>query len=972
MEDLHGFELLRDQHIPELNTRARIYRHIQSGAQLISLENNDENKVFGISFRTPPSDSTGIAHIMEHSVLCGSRKYPVKEPFVELMKGSLNTFLNAFTFPDKTCYPVASQNIQDFYNLVDVYLDAVFFPRLSPYTLMQEGWHYEVEDSQSPLTYKGVVFNEMKGAYSEPENVLSEQIQHSLFPDNVYHYDSGGNPVEIPNLTFEKFQEFHEMFYHPSNALIYFYGDDDPETRLVILSEYLDLFEAIPVHSEVDLQKSFTQPLKQVLPYEVAEDQEEAKNFVTVNWLLPETGDPEQIFGFNLLEEVLTGTPAAQLRKALIDSGLGEDLSGRGLDTSSRQVSYSTGLKGVKPENIDQVEKFILDTVSNLSIQGIDPDNIAAALNTVEFHLRENNTGSFPRGLVIMLRVLDFWLYGKDPIAPLCFEAPLAAIKARLAAGEPYFEHLIETYLVNNPHRTTVILTPDKELAQKRASEEQSRLEQARSKMAQEEIESVIENTRELKTRQETPDSPEALMAIPMLEREDLDKTIRTIPTEVIHGVPGKILYHDLFTNGILYLDLGFNLHTLPQEWLPYISLFSRALTEAGTEKETFVQLLQRIGQKTGGIWTSTIASAVRDHQKKGIDSSAVWLFVRSKAMAAQASDLLTILKDVLTGANLEDQDRFRQMASEEKARLESRLVGAGHGVVNSRLKAHFNEADWASEQMGGISYLFFLRDLLQKIDQDWPSVVHILKSIRETLISSSNLICNVTIDANEWSAIQPQVHDFLSQLPAHPTQKKAWQISALSGAEGLTIPSQVNFVGKGLNLFDLGYSLKGSSFVINNHLNGTWMWDKIRVQGGAYGGFATFDSQSGYFGFLSYRDPNLASSLQTYDQTGSYLKQADLDDAELTKAIIGTIGDLDAYLLPDAKGFTAMRWFLLGTTDEERQKIRDEVLGTTVDDFHQFGEYLDQGKDHGVIAALGSEESIRSTGIFQDVKKVL
>lgn len=971
MTENNGFELVREQQITELNAMARLYRHVKTGAELLSIENDDENKVFGITFRTPPEDSTGLPHIMEHAVLCGSRKYPVKEPFVELMKGSLNTFLNAMTYPDKTVYPVASQNLQDFYNLVDVYLDAVFFPRLTPYTLMQEGWHYELEDPQQPISYKGVVFNEMKGAYSDPDSVLGEQIQYSLFPDNEYRHDSGGNPAVIPDLTFEQFQAFHETYYHPSNARIFFYGDDDPKQRLTILNEYLNLFDPIPIHSEISLQPQFDQPRRQQSYYEIAEDQQDARHFVTVNWLLPEIGDPELVFGLAILEQALIGTPAAQLRKTLIDSGLGEDLTGRGLEASTRQMFFSTGLKGVAEENIEAVERLILDTVSELARKGVDRDNIAAAINTIEFRLRENNTGSYPRGLAVMLRALDFWLYGKDPLAPLMFEAPLQSIKNRIEAGEPYFEHLVEKYLVENTHRTTVILSPDPELAEKRAAAERARLDAARQAMSDADVEKIIADMHELKKRQETPDSPENLMTIPMLEKDDLEREIRRIPIEVVQDGPAgeksRLLYHDLFTNGILYLDLGFNLRSLPQEWIPYIPLFGRALTETGTAKESFVQLLQRIGRDTGGIRPSTLTSAVR-----ATGDSTAWLFLRAKAMTSHTGDLLSILRDILSSANLHDRDRFRQMAFEEKARLESRLTGAGHGLINARLRARFNTADWAAEQMGGISYLFFLRELTQQIDKDWPTVLRTLESIRDTLLTGPNALANVTVDAASWSAIQPQISDFLAALPQKPSAQQVWNLPELPASEGLTIPSQVNFVGKGVNLFALGYQLSGSSFVINNHLNGTWLWEKIRVQGGAYGGFSVFDSQSGVFCFLSYRDPNLLQSLQIYDQTGSYLKNLELDEAELTKAIIGTIGDLDAYLLPDAKGFTSMRWYLLGTTDEERQRLRDEVLNTTLEDFHRFAGVLEQAKEHAAVVVLGVEDSIQSAGIFQDVKKVL
>ncbi len=962
-----AFELLREHYIDELKSRARIYRHIQTGAELISLENDDENKVFGITFRTPPTDSTGVPHIIEHSVLCGSRKYPVKEPFTELVKGSLNTFLNAFTFPDKTCYPVASQNLQDFYNLVDVYLDAVFFPLLTPYTLMQEGWHYELEDPNQPMDYKGVVFNEMKGAYSEPEGILSDEIQHSLFPDNAYKHDSGGNPTVIPELTFEQFKSFHETYYHPSNARIFFYGDDDPENRLVILDEYLRLFEAIPIHSQVAFQPSFPEPRRVIVPFEVAEGQEEPKAYVTVNWLLPETGDPELVFGLSVLEQVLIGTPASQMRKALIDSDLGEDLTGRGLETSSRQMFFSAGLKGVDPQNVEKVEQLVIGTAAALARNGIDSNNIAAAINTIEFRLRENNTGSFPRGLVVMLRALDFWLYDKDPLAPLAFEKPVNAIKERLAAGEPYFERLIETYLVNNTHRTTVILTPDAQLGKQRAAAERARLDQIRSGMSEQAVQEVIENTRSLQAMQEKPDSPEALMTIPMLELDDIDRNTRHIPIEVLQEGDSQVLFHDLFTNGILYFDLGFNLHALPQEWVPYIPLFSRALTETGTDQQSFVQLLQRIGRSTGGIRSSILASAVRNTGK-----SIAWLFLRGKVMAAQADELLSILQDVLMSANLGDRERFRQMVLEERARMESHVINAGHAIVNSRLRARFDEAGWASEQMGGISYLFFLRELIQQIDQDWDAVAKVLYSIRDTLLTRKNSISNITIDSTNRQALQPQLMDFLSKLPDQPAVEQAWTLPAPPKIEGLTIPSQVNYVGKGGDLFASGYSLKGSAFVINKYISDTWMWNKVRVQGGAYGGFSIFDSQSGIINFLSYRDPNLLDTLEVYKQTGAYLKALDVDEAELTKVIIGTIGDMDVYLLPDAKGFTSLRWYLLGTSDDERQRLRDEVLSTSVEDFHQFGEFIERVDPNSAVVALGADDSIQNAGVFEKVTKVL
>ena len=955
---IHGFDLLRDETIPEIQSRVRLWRHSRTGAELLSLENNDENKVFGITFRTPPPNSTGIAHIMEHSVLCGSRKYRVKEPFIELAKGSLNTFLNAFTYPDKTCYPVASTNLQDFYNLIDVYLDAVFFPLLDPYTLRQEGWHFELDSVDSEMTFKGVVFNEMKGAYSSADEILYQESLRALFPDTIYNLDSGGDPQVIPDLTYQAFKHFHEVYYHPSNARIFFYGDDDPQERLRLMDQFMESFAAIPIESHIPYQPRFSSPRQHQSAYDSGNDPD-AKSQVTVNWLLPDNGDAELSLSFAVLNHILIGTSAAPLHKALIESGLGEDLAGHGFDSGLQQMIFSTGLKEVEEENSTKVETLILDTLTQLTEQGIDPETIAASMNTVEFVLRERNTGGFPRGLAMMLNALDFWLYGHDPLAPLAFERPLNELKERLSQGEPVFEKLLREQLLNNPHRVTLLLKPDPDLGTQRHQLEQERLATARSQMSTQEIQQVIADTVELKRRQEAPDLTDALATIPMLKRGDLEPRTRQIPLEVLNAGQSTILFHDLFTNGILYLDLGFNLHFLPDDLIPYIPLFSRAMLETGTAKLDFVRLQQRIGQHTGGIYPATFSSAVR-----GKDTGTSWLFLRAKAMVDQSGELLAIFDSVLRTARLNNRERIRQMVLENKASLESSIVNLGHRVINLRLRARYNEADWASEEMSGISQLFFLRRLVQKIDADWETVNKDLETIRSILLNQASLIANVTLDKTNWQMTHPQIETFLTALPANSTVLAKWQPSPVPENEALTLPSQVNFVSKGTNFYQNNYQLHGSALVINPHLGTTWLWDKIRVQGGAYGAFAVFDQHSGVFSFLSYRDPNLDRTLEMYDQTADYLRNLDLSESELTKAIIGAIGQVDAYQLPDAKGYTALTRHLLGVSDEERQRTRDEVLGATADDFHALGEVLAQMKERGSVAVLGSQQAVEASQI--------
>jgi Zn-dependent M16 (insulinase) family peptidase len=953
----HGFELIKQETIAELNNEARFYRHVQSGAELLSLVNKDENKVFGITFRTPPANSTGVAHIMEHAVLGGSRKYQVKEPFVELLKGSLNTFLNAFTASDWTTYPVASQNLQDFYNLVDVYLDAVFYPLITPHHLDQEGWHYELEELNEPLTYKGVVYNEMKGAFSSPDSLFSRYNQRSLFEDHIYGNESGGDPAEIPNLTYKMFKDFHKDYYHPGNARIVIYGDDDPEERLRLLNAYLKEFEVRPVDSAIPLAKRFSEPKHFTFPYSIDDDSAgDSKGRLQVNWLLPENNNPVLTMALSILSYALVSTPASPLRKALIDSGLGEELTGGGLSNNLREMVFNVGLKGIDCRQSDQVESLILDTLTRLAEEGLEPEMIEAAVNSIEFQLRENNTGRFPRGLSLMLQAMTTWIHDGDPLVMLAYEAPLNSVKERLATDPTYFQELIRQHLLANRHRTTVLLEPDGELAQRLIEEEQARLDAAREGMQESDLQAIVDNTVALRRLQETPDTAEALASIPMLTMADLDKESRVIPITVDKAHSAELIFHDLFTNGIVYLDAGLNLAQLPSKLLPYVNLVGSAFTDMGTMTEDYVKLSQRISTKTGGIWHSTIISTTADRS-----GATAWLLLRGKATFSQSQALLDIFRDVLLTVKLDDKDRFRQIVLEAKAGEEAGLVNMGHAVVRNRLASALNEAAWVSEKIDGLDYLFFLNELIEKIESDWPAVLTDLEAVRETLVNRRNMFVNVTLDGENYGRVRPQITDFLSVLPAPDSTPVARQASLVPNNEGLTIPARVNYVAKGANLYDSGYELDGSVSVITNYLGTTWLWEKVRVQGGAYGGFSTFDRYSGLFSYVSYRDPNLTGTLDNYDSTAAFLRNLSLNNEELVKSIIGTIGNLDAYQLPDAKGYTSLIRHLVGVSDESRQMYRDQVLATTGSDFKLFAEALDYVKDSGLVVAMGSAEAINA-----------
>ncbi len=952
---LHGFELIDERDIDEIQSKARLYRHAKTGAELLSLINQDENKVFGICLRTPPKNSTGVAHILEHSVLCGSRKYPVKEPFVELLKGSLKTFLNAFTFPDKTCYPVASQNDQDLYNLIDVYLDAVFHPRLTPEVLMQEGWHLETDPDSGDLTYQGVVYGEMKGVYSSPDSLLGEYTQQSLFPDTTYGLDSGGKPSEIPNLSFEDFQAFHRSHYHPSNARIFFWGDDDPEERLRLVNAYLEEFEAQPVDSGVGLQVPFDAPKTVVKPYATSEGDDGNRAMVTVNWLLPEVTNRELNLALHTLEHILIGTPAAPLRKALIDSGLGEDLAGIGLESDLRQMFFSTGLKGIAPDKAEEVEKVVTGVLSNLASEGIPRDLVEASTNSIEFRLRESNTGSFPKGLSYMIQALRTWLYDADPLALLAFAEPLSAIKQRVGSGEKYFEQLIRDHFLDNAHRTRVLLVPDPEEAARRDREEKARLAKVREGMTAEDIEAVKVQAGKLKEKQQKPDRPEDLATIPALRVEDLPRQNKRIPCESDSLGPNgaQLLFHDMDSYGIAYLDLAFDLSVVPQRDIPLLPLFSRALIETGTDKEDFVTLSRRISTHTGGIWPDLLATT------RGDRGSATRLVIRGKAMIDKTEELTSILHDILHGARLDDRDRIRQLLLEEKAQTEESVVPAGHTMVDSRLRGAFNDASWIHEQTDGISYLFFLREELGSFDERWPDLRDRLRGLAERLFNRRSVLVNATVDGAGFQRVRPHLEALVTSLPDGSPTRETWKRDFAPGPEGLIMPAQVQYVGKGANLYGLGYQFHGSALVISRFLRTTWLWDRIRVQGGAYGAFCRFDRLSGVFTYLSYRDPNLERTLQAFDDTAQFLAEVPLPPEEIEKSVIGAIGDLDAHLLPDAKGYVSMVRHLTEQTDEVLDRIRAEVFETREEHFREFGKVLAELNRVGTVAVLGGREAI-------------
>lgn len=984
----YGFTLMQERDVPEIHSQGRMWRHDATGAQLLSFINKDENKVFGVTLRTPPHDSTGLPHILEHSVLCGSDKYPVKEPFVELLKGSLQTFLNAFTYPDKTCYPVASANLQDFYNLIDVYLDAVFHARLTPDVLQQEGWHLDVEQAEQveqsdpseqaghaetgipkstapKITFKGVVYNEMKGVFSSPEAVLERHSLHALFPDTPYGLESGGDPVDIPTLTFSQFLDFYKRYYHPSNARFYFWGNDPEDKRLEIIGQLLDAYQPKdvarridPTYSVVPLQKPFTNPRDYRLPFAAGE---EDKAMFTMNWVLPPTGEtPEAVeltLALEMLDHILLGMPASPLRRALIESGLGEDLTGGGMQDELRQMVFSIGLKGMAEKSALKVRELILDTLRQLAENGIGREHVDAAVNSIEFALRENNTGRFPVGLAIMVRSLTTWLHSDDPtsgaaFAPLHFEEPLANIKRKCVNGRGYFEGLIQQHFLQNPHLATVLMIPDKTLAAKQAEEEEKRISFLVSGLNAAEKEALAKNTERLKVLQATPDSPEDLAKIPHLGVDDLPLSNQEIRQKLLSCGPCPLYYQPQPTSGIAYLAAHLDISAVPDRLLPLLPMLGRAMTEMGNDKLDFASLNMEIAAKTGGMDAQlNLYTRLDDGLPLG------GLCLSGKAAPDKVDDLFRLTGDLLSRTRLDDKELFSRMLLEEKSRLEHSLVPEGHMAVSTRLKGALSPTGCLAEQSSGITYLNAIRALAEQAASGWPSVLKQLQELRKILLSRKGLLLSITAEPEQEETLGALAVQLTETLPGASPSPVNRLFGTLPHSEALVTPSMVNYVGKGVNLYQHGYSYHGSAMVILKYLRTGYLWERVRVQGGAYGAFCALDRATGDFTLVSYRDPNIATTLKTFDACAEQLVKRAPGKAELDAAIVGAIGELDAYMLPEARGRAAFARAITGNTPEKRAQLRREILETTADDFKRFGHILAEALPQAYEVALGGSD---------------
>ena len=957
-----GFRLDRIERIDEINGTAYEMKHEKSGARLIYIDSPDSNKVFNIAFRTTPHNSTGVAHIMEHSVLCGSRKFPLKEPFVELVKGSLNTFLNAMTYPDKTMYPVASKNDKDFHNLMDVYLDAVFYPRVreDAEIVMQEGWHYELENADDELTYKGVVFNEMKGVYSSPDSVLERQMMRELFPDTTYGVDSGGDPDYITDLTYEEFQEFYRVHYHPSNSYIFLYGDMNIEEQLAFLNdEYLSHFDAIDVHTEVALQAPFREGKVVSYPYSVgSEEPTDNRTLHSFAYVLPDV-TPEHSLAFEVLTHALLTSPAAPLKQALVKAGIGSDISGYYLD-SIRQPMWTVQATGSNLDKQADLQRIVESTLQELCDKGLDKELLEASLNSIEFALRESDFGGRPIGLAYIIRMMDNWLYDNDPLELLHYEEALANIRKGLAST--YFEDLIRHSILNNNHKVLVSIYPERGLQERKDAEVKEHLATVKANMTPEEIEAILEQTKRLKIRQETPDSDEALASIPLLELSDLNPNIEAVERReskigntTVHFVP-------TFTKGINYVGLYFKLNCLTEEELFYADILSDILGRIDTSERGYEALAKDINMNLGGL-SSDITAISKDGKR---DEFTPLMIVRAKALHSKLPDLCRLINEVVKKADYSDDQRLTELVQESKAIWDNEAFRRGNSIVSQRVMAQVSAVGKFRDN-GNLGYYQKISELASN-PAALPLLPEKLAEVARKIFRANNVDIMFVGEEGELEAFKNLMKPLVDTWDTAELSNDVLQITRLSGNDGIVTAGKVQYVAQGGNFIDHGFKHVGPMSVLETILRYEYLWIRIRVQGGAYGAFANF-YDDGNMIFCSYRDPNLLETLDVYKELPQYLRDFTLTDREMRKYIIGTMSSLDLPMTPALRGPRAMGMYFSGAKLEDKVEFRKQVIACKPEDIVALADVVEPVLNDNHICTMGNEQKIKDAGnVFDNI----
>ncbi len=966
--NISGFILTSVRELPSIQSTAYIFSHRKTGARLLKLANSDDNKVFSIAFRTPPDDDSGLPHILEHSVLTGSRKYPTKEPFVELLKSSLNTFLNAMTFPDKTMYPVASKNEKDFLNLMDVYLDAVFFPNIysNPFTLMQEGWHYEF-DQTGKLTISGVVYNEMKGAFSSPERILFSKIQKLLYPSTCYAFESGGDPDAIPTLTEKKFLQFHRTYYHPSNSYIYLYGNGNLERELALISEYLADFGHKECSPRITPQPPFAAPVDAVFEYPISRNEDpEARSFLAYATCAGQVTDPVTYAGYDIIRHLLFGTSASPLKKALLKANIGKDVLAYA-ETEILQPFLCTVVKNTELAHKEKFLSIIRETLEGLVKNGIDRELIEATLNYTEFQLREAEHPNMPKGLLYHFVSMASWLYCDDPLVHLDFAPTLSKIRA--SVSDNFFENFIRTNILSHSHAALVALVPKQGLAEERDENEAKKLSAVLDTLSENEKRAIADMADELKRRQNQPDSPEALATLPCLTLSDIHPQADFIPAESIRVSNGTILFPDIATNGIAYAHCYFDMSGLDEKLLPFAGLIAGIMGKIRTRKHSYEDLARLIDLHTGGISCYCESFSL---QGSSTDFSPR-LIIRGKALAHKIASLADLLSEIVLESDFTDRERIIEIVKEMKSRYEMSLTDKGHMVAMKRLFSYFSPADRHDDCVSGLSFYKFLCALEKQLDKSFDEILTKLEKARNSIIHTNELLLTITTDETCRQAAQKHFSSLMHIPISTPSSILQRSFSPDARNEALLLgQSQVQYVAKGANIISKGFQFTGELHVLATILRLDYLWNRIRVQGGAYGAMVSLQ-RNGNTAFASYRDPRLTETIDVYTHAASYLRSFTADSKEMTRYIIGTIATLDRHLTPQEKGEKAARMHLCGISHEMLQKERDEVLACDARKISAFAELVDAIMRDEYLCALGNEAVLREhANLFRTLVQVM
>lgn len=970
IHDLAEYEILDEHRVEDVQSDGFILRHKKSGARIAILSNNDDNKVFYIGFRTPPEDETGVPHIIEHTTLCGSKKFPVKDPFIELAKGSLNTFLNAMTYPDKTVYPVASCNDQDFKNLMDVYLDAVFNPNITKYEeiFKQEGWHYELTGKDDELKINGVVYNEMKGAYSSPDEVLSSQIYRSLFPDNTYSKDSGGNPEYIPKLTYEAYLDFYHKYYHPSNSYIYLYGDMDVVERLEWLDkEYLSLYDYKKVNSEINKQPAFDKIKNVEAQYSITmDDSQENKTYLSYNRVVGDTLDEMLYQAFDVLDYALVSSPGAPVKQALIDAGIGDDVYGS-YDAGILQPVFSFVAKNANASQADEFESIIENTLKEVVKTGINKEALLAGINSSEFKFREADFGQFPKGLLFGLNCLDSWLF--DDMKPFIHLECLGTFaKLRKAVDTDYFEKLIQEYLLDNTHGSSVTVKPKRGLGNEREEALAKELSDYKASLSDEEIKKLIEDTEHLKKYQEEPSSDENLRKLPMLTRADMKKNAMPFSNIEDELLDVKVVRHDIESNGIDYISFLFDAGDFAQSELGYLGFFTNALGLVSTEKYSYTDLANATNIYTGGISTGTASHPdIKDR-----NNFVFKLEVKLKVLEKNLDKALELMEQMLLSSDFTDTKRLGELVAQIKARLQANLSSSGHLVAAMRSMSSFSRYALYQDELKGIAFYRSICHIEKELSESPKSVSDKLAAIAKKLFARNRMLISFTGNNEAYGNAKPSLEKVIAGFDKMSAVGNQAEVHFNTAKEAFIDASQIQYVAKTGDFICDGYEYTGALRLLRIILSYDYLWINVRVKGGAYGCMNTF-LRSGESYFVSYRDPNLSDTLDVYDRIPEYIKSFSPDERDMTKYIIGTFSALDTPMNPEAKGSRSLSAYLEGITYEQIQKERNEILNAQPEDIRRLADLVEAVLKKDSICVIGNENMIKeSAGLFENVEKLI